>query len=188
MDDREPAQEEVKACKYSRITGEFAALKELRSMPLPPGTPRRVRMALILIRFLAFHNRLDGIMCFIAIWWALWVLAVPPQWGPILPALHTMTDGNPELIAWVLMLTGISGYLTRIRGWERTRSVTSLIGFTSWGVLTVAHATAAPMYSPAVACYSIFAIAKLIAYVGHQVGLDVIIQADLARATDTARA
>lgn len=174
------------SCKASRTTGQFAAFKQLRSTPLPPGTSLRLRMAMKLMRFLAFHNRLDGIMCFVAIWWSLWVLLVPPQWGPILPALHTLTGGEPQLVAWVLLSTGISGYVTRIQGWERARSVTSLIGFTSWGVLSVAHGIAEPIYSPAVACYSVFAIAKLIAYVGHQVGLDVVAQADIARAKEAA--
>ena len=175
-----------KTCKTSRTTGQFAALNQLRSTPLPPGTSLRLRMAMKLMQFLAFHNRLDAIMCFIAIWWALWVLLVPPQWGPILPALQSMTGDLHPLIPWVLLGSGVSGYITRIQCWERARSITTLIGFTSWGVLTVAHLLAEPMYSPAVACYSFFAIAKLIAYVGHQVGLDVVAQADIARAKEAA--
>ncbi|MEO6657918.1 MAG: hypothetical protein ABIM73_06555 [Arenimonas sp.] len=143
-------------------------------LPLPPNTPKRIRISLLFVQFLQHHNRLDGLMSFAAIWWASWTLAFPGFWynWPVTEAINYQTFGNPSIISWALMFSGAVGYAGRFIKSEQFRSLGSLVGFVCWGVLTVSFLMVRPIFSPAVACYSLFAIAKLFSYVNNVIGID----------------
>lgn len=142
--------------------------------PLPPGTPRRVRMSLTLIQFLQYHNRLDGLMSFAGIWWGVWTLLFPNFWygWPVTQQLARMTGGFPSIISWVLLLCGLISYAAKRAGWARIRVGCSLLAFVCWCMLTTVFAVMKPIFSPAAACYSLFAVAELLAYVNHVIRID----------------
>lgn len=142
--------------------------------PLPAGTPKRVRMSLVAIQFLQYHNRLDGLMSFAGIWWGFWTIMFPNFWygWPVTIQLSRMTGGNPALISWILLLSGACSYACKRYGWPRVRIACSLMAFVCWCMLTTAFAVVKPIFSPAVACYSLFAIAKLLSYVNNVIRIE----------------
>lgn len=142
--------------------------------PLPPGTPKRVRLSLAAIQFLQYHSRLDGLMSFAGVWWGFWTLLFPNFWygWPVTAQLSRMTAGHPELISWALLIAGAVSYACVHLGWMRVRVLCSLIAFVSWCMLTMAFAVVRPIFSPAVACYSLFAIAKLFSYVNQVISVE----------------
>jgi hypothetical protein len=133
---------------------------------LPPGTPLKYRISVFLVNFLQYHNRLDGLMSFVAIWWALWTLLLPDFWHdwPVTAELSRRTYGHPYLLSWILLASGSVGYMLR--------TILTIAAFCCWGVLTLVFLSVEPVFSPGVACYSAFAIAKLMAYVNHVTGID----------------
>jgi hypothetical protein len=141
---------------------------------MPPGAPRRYRLSVAVVGFLQYHNRLDGLMSFVAVWWGLWTLAFPHFWNdwPITAELARRCYGHPEVLSWALLLSGALGYLAKLREWTAVRTACSLVGFCSWSMLTLVFLSVDPIFSPGVACYSAMAIAKLIAYVNHSAGID----------------
>lgn len=141
---------------------------------IPRDTPKRMRVSLFLIQVIIFHNRVDGIMSFVGIWWGAWTIIFPHFWysWPVTHAVDMQTFGHPEAISWTLLITGIAGYIGKRLQWRAIRTLSSLFGFLSWCVLTVAFLSVRPIFSPAVACYSAFAIAKLVAYLNSGLGLD----------------
>lgn len=142
--------------------------------PLPPGTPKRVRLSLAAIQFLQYHNRLDGLMSFAGIWWGFWTIVFPGFWygWPVTQQLTRMTAGHPTLISWALLVAGLLSYVCKRHNWANIRKVSSLIAFVAWSMLTVAFGVVKPIFSPAVACYSLFAIAMLLSYVNHVIRID----------------
>lgn len=143
---------------------------DLRDIPvLPPGTSKRDRASLVAVQFLLYHNRLDGLMSFAGIWWGFWTIMFPNFWygWPVTQQLARMTAGFPQAISWALLLSGLLTYWCKRAGWYRLRILCSLLGFVCWCMLTTAFAVVKPIFSPAVACYSLFAIAKLLSYVNH---------------------
>lgn len=152
----------------------FTTEEHLALPPLPPEIPARVRVSLFLVSFLSHHNRLDGMMAFVGIWWGLWTLIFPEFWGswPVTAELSRRMHGYPSSLSWILLLSGIINYASRRWGWIILRSCADLAAFTCWGLLTLVFLTVAPVFSPAVASYSAFAIAKLMAYINFQIGID----------------
>lgn len=146
----------------------------MRVPTLPPGTPIRIRLSVAIVSFLQYHNRLDGLMSFAAVWWALWTLIFPGFWNdwPITAELARRCYGHPELLSWTLLLSGSIGYFAKLQGWRFVRGITSLAAFFCWSTLTLVFLAVEPIFSPGVACYSFLAIAKLIAYVNHSAGID----------------
>lgn len=142
--------------------------------PLPPGTPKRIRLSLAAIQYLQYHNRLDGLMSFACVWWGVWTLLFPNFWygWPVTQQLSRMTVGHPTLISWALAISGVVSYACTRYHWPRLRVVCSLFAFVCWSMLTTAFAVVKPIFSPAVACYSLFAIAMLLSYVNHVIRIE----------------
>lgn len=142
--------------------------------PLPSGTPKRIRLSLAAIQFLQYHNRLDGMMSFAGIWWGFWTLLFPNFWygWPVTQQLSRMTGGHPGLLSWALLVAGLLSYAAKRFQWPNTRTASSLVAFVCWSMLTVAFGVVKPIFSPAVACYSLFAIAMLLSYVNHVIRID----------------
>lgn len=140
----------------------------------PPGTPKRIRLSLVLLRFLTFHNRLDGLIAFFAVWWGAWTLVFDDFWmkWPVAKILEFRMWGYPETLGWCLLVSGILGYFGKVYGLTWLRTMCFLTMFACWGVLTLAFYTLEPMFSPGVACYSALAISTLISYISFQVGLE----------------
>ncbi len=150
--------------------------ERLRAMPsLPPGTPWITRLSYHAIRLLAFHNRLDGLMSFVGVWWASWTLIFHDFWEawPVTAQVTAFTGGHPNILAYGLLLSSLFGYLGKLRHINWMRTVAFLGAFACWATLTVVFLTVKPVFSPGVACYSAFALAKLLAYVNFQIGIDV---------------
>lgn len=150
------------------ITGEF------RAALLPDNAPMRFRVSLFLVKFLAHHNRLDGLMAGLGIWWGVWTLIFPDFWGawPVTHRLTVLTGGHPSLISWTLLISGITSYVSRHYRWTYLRSTSVLAAFSCWSTLTLVFITVEPIFSPGVAMYSAAAIAKLMSYVNFQIGID----------------
>jgi hypothetical protein len=145
-----------------------------RLPPLPPGTPRRVRLSLAAIKFLQYHNRADVSMSFVAIWWGMMTLLMPQFWygWPIAHQLDLMTGGFPMGISWALLTSGLGEYLCKKYKYKKLLTLFSLLGFVCWCLLTTAFLFVRPVFSPAIACYSAFAISKLASYVNHSIGIE----------------
>lgn len=152
-----------------KVSDTFRALP-----PLPPGSPKRLRISVMLIQFLLFHSRLDGLMSFVAVWWGGWTLALSEFWvdWPVTRQITALTWGYPNAISWALLLAGVLGYISKHRKWHRLRSICFLTEFASWGVLSLVFFTIHPPFSPGVACYSAFALATLLAYVNFRMDLE----------------
>jgi hypothetical protein len=154
--------------------------------PLPADTPRVQRVSLATIQFLQHVNKLDGLMDFVGIWWGLWTLAFPNFWygWPVTHQLARMTVGHPTLISWTVLATGILCYACKRMHWPNVRISSSLVAFVCWCMLTTAFIVVRPIFSPGFACYSLFAILKLLSYVNHVIRIDehVVPNADRNRA------
>lgn len=135
--------------------------------------PPKYRVSIALIKFLQYHNRLEGLMCFVCVWWASWTILFPGFWynWPVTASIAAKTFGHPVLLSYTLLTVGSLGYLAKREDWQFLRTLTSLIAFICWGFLTIGFALLEPMFSPAVACYSAFAIAELMGYVNHVSGI-----------------
>ena len=152
-----------------RTTGNLRAMP-----PLPPDAPKLSKVSYALVKFLVFHNRLHGLMSFVAIWWAIWTLMFNEFWlgWQVTSELAAQTYGNPRIISFALLLSGVMGYVSMFWEWKIVRAFCDLLGFASWCTLTLVFLLVDPVFSPGVACYSAFAMAKLISYVTFQIGLD----------------
>lgn len=152
---------------FNRDTGEF-------SFQLPDKTPAHFRISLFLVKFLSHHNRLDGIMAFLGIWWGAWTLISPGFWGawPVTAQLAERTGGYPELLSWTLLVSGVLSYVSRRYYWTTVRSIAALAAFACWCTLTLVFLTVDPIFSPGVAIYSAAALFKLMSYVNFQIGID----------------
>lgn len=146
----------------------------LRDIQLPPGAPATLRLRLYVMRFLAHHNRLDGYMAFVAVYWGAWTLLFPRFWGdwPVTAELSKWTGGQPSVVSWTLLLAGLGSYLARRRNWHALRAVCALLAFSNWAMLSLIFLSVDPIFSPGAACYSAFAIAKLISYVNFVIRVD----------------
>ena len=135
---------------------------------------KRVRIGFFLLRLLAFHNRLEGLMSFIAVWWGAWTIIFHDFWAawPVTENLTERTYGHPYVLSYALLFSGLLGYWCRIRDWQSIRAICSITMFVSWGILTVTFLSIEPVFSPGVACYSSFMIGTLISYVSFQIGLE----------------
>jgi hypothetical protein len=143
--------------------------------PLPPGTPMRQRISLLLVQFLVEHRGIENLMCFFAVWWGTWTLLFPDFWGAWAPtvALAEQTGGHPEILSIALFVNGVIGYAAGKFQWNmRARAVPSLIRFMCWAFMAKVFIFMEPIATPGVACYSAFALAELMAYVNHVVGFD----------------
>ncbi len=142
--------------------------------PLPPRIPARFRVSLFLVKFLEYHNRLNGAMAFLCVWWGAWTLVFPDFWGewPATVGLGIRTLGHPQILSWTLFVSGWLNYLGQRFRWATVRSVASLASFAAWCTLTQVFLTVSPIASPAVAVYSAAAIAELMAYVNFKIGID----------------
>ncbi len=149
--------------------------------PLPPNTPKRLKLSITLIKFLLFHSRLDGLLSFVAVWWAAWTILFNDFWKdwPVTYQITVQTWGHPMIISYTLLIAGSLGYFSKLMSWNWLRAVCFLSEFSAWGVLTLVFLTVRPVFSPGVACYSAFAIATLLAYVNFKMDLEH--RAELAR-------
>lgn len=155
--------------------------------PLPPSTPKRVRLSVMLIRFLMFHSRIGGLMAFVSVWWAAWTITFNDFWAdwPVTHQITVQTWGYPMVISYTLLIGGMLGYLSKVKNWNALRSLCLLSQFACWCVLTLVFLDVEPVFSPGVACYSAFALATLLAYVNFK--MDVFHRADLLKETGDAR-
>lgn len=152
-----------------KISSTFRAMP-----PLPPDASKGTKLSVMLIQFLLFHSRLDGLMSFTAIWWGGWTLLLSDFWKdwPVTYQITDMTWGHPNMLSYALAGAGLLGYLSKMKGWHSLRSCCFLVEFASWGVLTLVFFTIQPPFSPGVACYSSFALATLLAYVNFRMDLE----------------
>lgn len=152
-------------------------------MKLPPDAPLRDRLRHTFYRFMTHHNRLDGIMASVAIWWAAWTIIFPDFWRdwPVTAVLNHRTGGHPWMVSWVLLISGIGSYWSRSRQkkrsphprlWHFVRTFSALLAFGSWGTLALIFMTVTPIYSPGAAVYSWLAIAKLFSYTNYVLRID----------------
>lgn len=146
----------------------------LRSVTLPPGAPRRLRVGLVLLRFLAHHNRLDGYMAFVAVVWGSLTLMFPGFWQgwTVTAELNRWTGNNPWLLSVSLLIAGIGSYVSRHYRIDWLRSACALLAFSSWMMLVIIFLSVDPIFTPGVACYSLFAFAKAISYISFVINLD----------------
>lgn len=137
-------------------------------------TDRRGLFSLYLLRGLAMHNRLHGMMSFIAVWWSVWTMVSPTFWRSAIArqSIYDLTSGHPMVVSYALLLSGIMGYVSFMyRSWW-LRAVGAMIGFVCWSLLTLVFLTATPVLFSGVAVYSSLALAKLVSYVHFVSGLD----------------
>lgn len=155
----------------------------LLRMQLPPNAPFRDRAQQTLLRFLLHHNRLDGIMAFMSVNWALWTLTFPAFWKdwPVTALLGQWTGGHHWLVSWTLLFSGAGSYVSRamqkrkgydLQRWHLLRCVAALAGFSSWCMLACLFLTVKPIFSPGVAVYTAFAIAKLLSFIHYFLHID----------------
>lgn len=135
------------------------------------------KVSLAFIRFLTYHNRLEGLMAFLGVWWGSWTLLFPGFWlaWPSTVVISHRMYNHPELISLTLLITGIVGYLGWNRKWFVARTSCTFVSFIVWGMLCLNFLTVAPVFSPGVACYSAFALSSLMAYIYVQMGIDKIL-------------
>lgn len=145
---------------------------ELRDLPANATLVQKISFQLI--KILSYHNRLDGLMSFIGIWWGAWTIVFPAFWEgwPVTQRITEVTLGHPQVISYGLLLSGFIGYFAKAHDLNLLRTVCFLVGFVCWCTLTLVFLTITPVFSPGAATYSAFAIAKLLAYVNFQVGID----------------
>lgn len=138
---------------------------------------KRQIISYMLIRFLSFHNKLEGLVSFVAVWWGILTIIFHEFWNawPVTAALTHRTYGHPSALSYILLISGVLGYWSKVRNWQSVRTICFIAMFVCWGILTVTFLSLKPIFAPGVACYSAFAIATLISYVSYQVGLEMVI-------------
>lgn len=138
------------------------------------------------VRFLLLDRRgngplsgLDGGLCFMAVWWALWTLAFPQFWTvyPSLAEVRQQTFGDPAILSYVLLLGGLAGFYGLRANRVGLRIVGSVAGFMAWACMAVGCIRHAPMAASGVAIYSGLAMAELLSYLrahleSHGLSLD----------------
>ena len=141
---------------------------------LPPEFPKRARISLAVVRFLTYHNRLDGILPFFAMWWGLWTILTPTWWQYWPRSSSIIRDfyGHPEVLSWVLLLAGAVRYFGSNRKLQHVCSAAAMAQFVAWGTIAWECGRLTPMAAAGFAMYSAIAIAELMAYINVVAGID----------------
>ena len=144
------------------------------NLPIPANATLKQRISLLLVQFLVEHRKAESLMCFIAIWWGSLTLLFPDFWGAWEPtrSLSAATYGHPWVLSALLFVNGVLGYVAAKFKWRWGRTGPSLIRFVCWGFMVKVFLFMEPIATPGVACYSAFALAELMSYVNHVVGID----------------
>lgn len=124
------------------------------------------RARIAVLRFLTFHNRLEGHMAFVGVWWGFMTLMFPDFWTmwPTTQAVTLRAFGHPEILSWTLLVTGVVGYSSwhsEIH-WRRLRKFCAFAAFVCWTFLAIVFGTLDPPFTIGVATYSLFAFATII--------------------------
>lgn len=146
----------------------------LLQLSMHTDAPKRVRASVYVLRFLIHHNRLDGIMAMVGIWWGICTLVWPEFWStwPATKELAYRTGGFPEITSWTVLVSGVGSYVARYYSWHAVRSIFALAAFSTWVMLAVVSWSVEPLFAPGFACYSLFAFAKLMSYVNFVIQVD----------------
>lgn len=155
----------------------------IHQLPLPPDAPLGDKVKKQVLRFLSHHNRLDGIMAFMAVNWALWTILFPHFWNewPVTVRLNEFTGGHPWVVSWTLLVAGFGSYIARAKQkklenrtgkWYWIRTICALAAFSTWATLAYIFVSVRPIFSPGAAVYSSFAAAKLFSYINYVLRID----------------
>lgn len=123
------------------------------------------------MRFLAYHNRLDGILPFIAMYWGVWTL-LAPQWVVYWPIQTALWHTVLRCISWLLLLAGASQYFASGRGLRWLCKTAVVVKFSAWASMAYALLSATPIAASGVAIYSALALAELLAWSSLNAGID----------------
>lgn len=156
----------------TRITEEMRAIAALPALNNP--MPKRVRVSLALIQILTYYNKLTSVTSLIAVWWGLWTLVFPSFWQewPVAMAMNSHLFGHAEWMSITLIVAGTLDLAAYRFGWRIVRYSTTIVELACWCLLAAAVIQLRPIFAPAAAVYTAFAMLKLMSWVSLYVGID----------------